>query len=109
MPEDLRLKLRKLVVQSQHEIVSYDGLSEKLRMQLVRAWGEVWMEDQEHKLDVEWVFNKTKKRKKLLSELRSWVELNVWYSAKEDSFYIPSKLLHEKISQLIKELDNARG
>ncbi len=54
----LRLKLRKLVSQSQKELVSYNGLSEKLRMELVKAWGEVWLTEPKHQLDVEWVFSK---------------------------------------------------
>ncbi len=61
MPEKLeflRIKLRKLVVQSQREAVSYDGLSEDLRMELVRTWGEVWLTSPKHQLDVSWVFNK---------------------------------------------------
>ena len=56
--KNIRLRLRKLITQSQHEAVSWDGLGENLRQELVWSWGKVYKLDPEHQLDVEWIFNK---------------------------------------------------
>ena len=56
-PQALRLELRTLVTQSQHEIVSYKGLSTITRNRLQGAWGELWQRFPEMELDVSFIFS----------------------------------------------------
>ena len=56
-PQALRLELRTLVIQSQHEIVSYKGISTITRNRLIGAWGEIWTRFPECELDVSFIFS----------------------------------------------------
>ncbi len=61
--EELRLRLKSLVIQTQKEMVSYRGVETSLRDRLIGAWAELWLRAPERELDVEWVMNAQTQRK----------------------------------------------